>query len=156
MIFITVFFCHLSFFWALSCRNLALSKAYPVMHAKIKKKIRFSVRSKSTWLGEIKVQHVLPNKFAQAIGPFVFLEHILSYKQPWDGLHKELAGKRSMPKRGIATLTYILAGEVEHLDSIGNHVKLSSGGVHCTKAGKGIVHDEAVHTLGSGARSLAR
>ena len=95
-------------------------------------------------LGEIKVQHVLPNEFVQAIGPFVFLEHILSYKQSLNELHEGLVGKCSHPYRGIATLTYILTGEVEHLDSIGNHVKLSSGGVHWMKAGKGIVHDEAV------------
>ena len=86
----------------------------------------------------------MPNKFVQAIGPFVFLEHILSYKQSLNELHTGFVGKRSHPHRGIATLTYILAGEVEHLDSIGNHVKLSSGGAHWMKAGKGIVHDEAV------------
>ena len=72
------------------------------------------------------------------------MEHILSYKQSLNESHKGLVGKCSHPHRGIATLTYILTGEVEHLDSIGNHVKLSSGGVHWTKAGKGIVHDEAV------------
>ena len=113
------------------------------MRSKMKKKIRFSVPRQCVWLGGIKVQQVLPNKFVQAIGPFVFLEHILSYKQSLNGLHNELVGKRSNPHRGIVTLTYILAGEVEHLDSIGNHVKLSSGGVHWTKAGKGIVQDEA-------------
>ena len=114
------------------------------MFAKMKKKIRFSVHSQCAWLGEIKAQSVLPNQFIQAIGPFVFLEYILSYKQSLNESSKELVGKRSHPYRGIATLTYVLTGEVEHLDSIGNHVTLSSGSAHWTKAGKGIVHAEAV------------
>ena len=111
------------------------------MLEKMKKKIGFRVQSECAWLGEIKVHHVLPNKFVQAIGPFVLLEHILSLKQSSDELHKGVVGKCSHPYRGIVTLTYILSGEVEHLDSMGNHIKLSSGGVHCMKAGKGIVHD---------------
>lgn len=114
------------------------------MLEKIKKKIRFRVQCDCAWLGEIKVQQVLPNKFVQAIGPFVFLEHILSFKKSLNEPPVGPAGKRSHPHRGIATLTYILCGEVEHLDSIGNHAKLSSGGAHWMKAGKGVVHDEAV------------
>jgi len=110
----------------------------------MKKEVRFNIQNQSTWVNEIKVQHVLPNKFVQAIGPFVLLEHISSYKQSADEPHEEVIGKCAHPSRGIATLTYILNGEVEHLDSMGNHVRLSSGGVHWMKAGKGIVHDEAV------------
>src|SRR5450631_2082582 len=116
------------------------------MRAEIKKKIRFNISSQSAQLGEIEVQRVLPNEFAQAIGPFVFVEHFLSYKQSMNGFHNRLVDKRSNPYRGIATLTCILAGEVEHLDSFGNHVKLCSGGVHCTNAGKGIVHNEVVRS----------
>jgi hypothetical protein len=90
------------------------------------------------------VQRVLPNKTVQAIGPFVLLEHILSHEQSSNESHKRVVGQCSQPHRGIATLTYILSGEVEHLDSMGNHVKLSSGGAHWMKAGKGIVRDETI------------
>ena len=110
----------------------------------MKKKVQFNIQDQHTWVDEIKVQHVLPNKFVQAIGPFVLLDHILSYKQSFNESHKVVVGQCSHPRRGIATLTYILSGEVEHLDSMGNHVKLRSGGVHWMKAGKGVVHDEAV------------
>lgn len=106
------------------------------MVEKMKKKIRFRVEGECAWLGEIKVQLVLPNKFIQAIGSFVCLEHIHSFK--------EFVGKRSHPHRGIVTLTYILSGEVEHSDSIGNHATLSSGGAHWMKAGKGVINNEAV------------
>ena len=47
-------------------------------------------------------------------------------------------------RSGMALLTYIISGEVEHVDSIGNHITLSSGGVHYTNTGKGIIQDEAV------------
>ena len=116
------------------------------MHPKMKKKIRFSVHSQCAWLGEIKVQHVLPNKFTRAVGPFVFLQHIISYRQSLNESHNGPGSNRPHPCRGIATLTYILAGEVEHLDSAGNHVKLGSGGVHWMMSGKGIVHDELVRS----------
>ena len=118
------------------------------MLEKMKKKVRFRLQSECAWIGEIKVQHVLPNKFVEAIGAFVFLEHILSYKQSLNGSYTAPVGKCSHPHRGIATLTYILSGEVEHLDSIGNHAKLSSGGAHWMKAGRGVVHDEAVSPEG--------
>jgi redox-sensitive bicupin YhaK (pirin superfamily) len=110
----------------------------------MKKEVSFRIQSQHTWANEIKVQHVLPNKFVQAIGPFVLLEHIVSNKQSSNEL-QGVVGKCPQPQRGIATLTYILSGEVEHLDSIGNHIKLSSGSAHWMKAGKGIVHDEAIH-----------
>jgi len=114
------------------------------MRAEITKKILFSIGSQYAQLGEIEVQRVLPNEFAQVIGPFVFLEHFLSYKQSLNGLDNGLVDKHSNPYRGIATLTYILAGEVDHSDSKGNHVKLCSGGVHWTNAGKGVVCSEVV------------
>jgi redox-sensitive bicupin YhaK (pirin superfamily) len=114
------------------------------MRAEIKKNIRFSVRSEYAQFGEIEVQRVLPNEFVQTIGPFVIIEYFLSYKQSLNGVHNGYVDKCSNPCRGISTLTYILAGEVEHLDSIGNNITLRSGGLHWTNAGKGIVHNEMV------------
>jgi redox-sensitive bicupin YhaK (pirin superfamily) len=112
----------------------------------MKKKIRFSMQSQPVVVDGIKGQRMLPNKSAQAIGPFVLLDHILSCKQSPNDSHKACNGKWAHPHRGVATLTYIINGEVEHVDSMGNHVKLSSGGVHWMKAGKGVVHDEAINT----------
>jgi hypothetical protein len=114
------------------------------MHAKIKQKIRFSLYGQSALLGEIEVRHVLPNEFAQAIGPFVFVEHFISCRQPLNGLYEGLVDNRSNPCRGIATLTYVMHGEADHCDSIGNQVRLGSGGIHWTNAGRGIVHHEAI------------
>jgi len=62
------------------------------MDAKIKKNFRFRVQSQYTWFGEIKAQHVLPNKFVQAIDPFVFLKHILSCEQSTTGEPGDITG----------------------------------------------------------------
>jgi redox-sensitive bicupin YhaK (pirin superfamily) len=115
------------------------------MYKKLKKKIRFKVSRRCIWVGEIKIRRLLPNAFTQAIGPFVLLEHTFSGSQLPGSSHTEIIGKYAKPHRGIATLTYILSGEVEHFDSIGNNVKMSSGGAHWMMAGCGIVRDEMVN-----------
>ena len=46
------------------------------------------------------------------------------------------------PHRGIETITYVLAGRVEHGDSLGNHGSLGAGDVQWMTAGSGIVHQE--------------
>ena len=46
------------------------------------------------------------------------------------------------PHRGIATITYILAGSVEHGDSLGNQGTLAAGDVQWMTAGRGILHQE--------------
>ena len=46
------------------------------------------------------------------------------------------------PHRGIETITYVLAGTVEHSDSLGNTGKLGAGSVQWMTAGRGILHQE--------------
>ena len=46
------------------------------------------------------------------------------------------------PHRGIETITYLLAGEVEHGDSMGNRGVISAGDVQWMTAGSGIIHQE--------------
>jgi redox-sensitive bicupin YhaK (pirin superfamily) len=46
------------------------------------------------------------------------------------------------PHRGIETITYVLAGEVSHGDSLGNQGTLGSGDVQWMTAGRGILHQE--------------
>jgi len=46
------------------------------------------------------------------------------------------------PHRGIETITYVLAGSVEHGDSLGNRGNLESGDVQWMTAGSGIMHQE--------------
>ena len=46
------------------------------------------------------------------------------------------------PHRGIETVTYMLAGEVEHRDTLGNEGKIGAGDVQWMTAGGGILHEE--------------
>jgi hypothetical protein len=53
-----------------------------------------------------------------------------------------LAGFPWHPHRGIETITYVLAGTVDHGDSLGNTGKLTDGDVQWMTAGSGILHQE--------------
>jgi quercetin 2,3-dioxygenase len=53
-----------------------------------------------------------------------------------------LAGFPWHPHRGIETITYVLAGTVDHGDSMGNRGAISPGDVQWMTAGKGIIHQE--------------
>ena len=53
-----------------------------------------------------------------------------------------MAGFPWHPHRGIETITYVLAGTVEHGDSLGNRGELGPGSVQWMTAGRGILHQE--------------
>jgi redox-sensitive bicupin YhaK (pirin superfamily) len=53
-----------------------------------------------------------------------------------------LAGFPWHPHRGIETITYVLAGSVEHGDSLGNKGAMTAGDVQWMTAGRGILHQE--------------
>src|SRR3989440_1225113 len=53
-----------------------------------------------------------------------------------------LAGFPWHPHRGIETITYVLAGTVEHGDSLGNRGAIAPGDVQWMTAGSGIIHQE--------------
>jgi quercetin 2,3-dioxygenase len=53
-----------------------------------------------------------------------------------------LAGFPWHPHRGIETITYVLAGTVEHGDSMGNRGSIGAGDVQWMTAGSGIIHQE--------------
>jgi redox-sensitive bicupin YhaK (pirin superfamily) len=53
-----------------------------------------------------------------------------------------LAGFPWHPHRGIETITYVLAGTVEHGDSLGNRGRMGAGDIQWMTAGRGILHQE--------------
>jgi quercetin 2,3-dioxygenase len=61
-----------------------------------------------------------------------------------------LAGFPWHPHRGIETITYVLAGSVEHGDSLGNQGSLGAGDVQWMTAGRGIIHQEMPKGDGDG------
>ncbi len=111
----------------------------------MKKTISFSTQGSRADIGEYKINRILPNRYADAVGPFVFLDHLMPAKHSPDEPWKEVNGTGAHPHRGIATLTYIFNGEADHFDSNGNHALVHSGGAQWMKAGNGIIHDESVN-----------
>jgi len=69
--------------------------------------------------------------------PFLLLDDFRN-ERPED----YLAGFPWHPHRGIETITYVLAGTVEHGDSLGNRGAMGAGDVQWMTAGRGILHQE--------------
>lgn len=107
----------------------------------MKKETSFSTKGQRADIGDLTIYRILANRYTDAVGPFVFLDHIIPkvHSSPLN------SGTGGHPHRGIATLSYILEGEDEHFDSAGNYAKVYSGGVQWMKAGNGIIHDETLN-----------
>lgn len=71
------------------------------------------------------------------LDPFLLLDDFRS-ENPAD--YK--AGFPWHPHRGMETITYVLDGDVEHADSMGNKGDISAGDVQWMTAGSGIIHQE--------------
>jgi redox-sensitive bicupin YhaK (pirin superfamily) len=69
--------------------------------------------------------------------PFLLLDDFRA-----DHPDQYLAGFPWHPHRGIETITYVLEGEVEHGDSMGNQGVIGAGDVQWMTAGSGIIHQE--------------
>ena len=69
--------------------------------------------------------------------PFLLLDDFRN-----DRPDEYLAGFPWHPHRGIETITYVLAGDVDHGDSLGNRGTLGAGDVQWMTAGRGILHQE--------------
>ncbi len=74
------------------------------------------------------------------VDPFLLLDDFRS-DRPAD----YAAGFPWHPHRGIATITYVLAGTVDHSDSLGNAGTIGPGDVQWMTAGSGIIHQEMPH-----------
>ncbi len=85
-----------------------------------------------------KVRRVLPSRQRRMVGPFIFL----------DQMGPEVLGAdkgldiATHPHIGLATVTYLFAGELLHRDSLGIVQRIRSGEVNWMTAGRGIAHSE--------------
>jgi redox-sensitive bicupin YhaK (pirin superfamily) len=71
------------------------------------------------------------------VDPFLLFDHFGS-----DNPEDYIAGFPMHPHRGIETVTYMLTGEVQHRDSIGNAGSIGAGDVQWMTSGRGIMHEE--------------
>jgi redox-sensitive bicupin YhaK (pirin superfamily) len=111
----------------------------------MKKDISYLAIGQRADIGEYIINRILPNQFVGAVGPFVFLDHVLPVEHSPNAPRRLVNGKTAHPHRSIATLTYILNGEGEHYDSNENHAIVNSGGAQWMKAGNGVIHDEVLN-----------
>ena len=74
---------------------------------------------------------------APQLDPFLLLDDFRS-----DDPSKYLPGFPWPPHRGIETNTYVIRGDVEHGDSLGNKGDIAPGDVQWMTAGSGIIHQE--------------
>lgn len=84
------------------------------------------------------VRRLLPYRLRRQVGPFVFFDHFGPV---------ELSAGRGMdvrphPHIGLATLTYLYEGAIEHRDSLDSVQVIRPGDVNWMTAGRGIVHSE--------------
>jgi hypothetical protein len=85
----------------------------------------------------VHLKRVFGNNEVPLFDPFLMLDDFRSNRPA-----HYLAGFPWHPHRGIETITYILNGEVEHGDSLGNKGVISSGDTQWMTAGSGIIHQE--------------
>lgn len=85
-----------------------------------------------------KVRRALPSAHRRTVGPFIFLDEMGPVQlQGGHGLDV-----RPHPHIGLATVTYLLEGEILHRDSVGSVQSIRPGEVNWMTAGSGIVHSE--------------
>lgn len=103
--------------------------------------VRRIVEAKPTIEGAgVKLRRAFGFGDTEAYDPFLLLDDFRN-ENPAD----YLAGFPWHPHRGIETITYILAGDVQHKDSLGNSGTLRGGDVQWMTAGSGILHQEMPH-----------
>ena len=100
--------------------------------------IKRVIRTKSTIEGAgVKLERAFGFGDTTEFDPFLLLDDFRN-ENPDD----YLKGFPWHPHRGIETITYVLAGSVEHGDSLGNRGSLGAGDVQWMTAGRGILHQE--------------
>jgi len=100
--------------------------------------IKQIIQTKPTIEGAgVKLQRAFGFGKTKDFDPFLLLDDFRN-ENPQD----YIAGFPWHPHRGIETITYVLAGSVEHGDSLGNKGKMTAGDVQWMTAGSGIMHQE--------------
>ncbi|OOP57048.1 MAG: hypothetical protein AYP45_05650 [Candidatus Brocadia carolinensis] len=102
------------------------------------RKIRKVLKSKPTIEGAgVHLKRALGYSQVPMFDPFLLLDDFRS-----NNPEHYIKGFPWHPHRGIETITYVLQGDVEHGDSMGNKGVISSGDIQWMTAGSGIIHQE--------------
>lgn len=85
----------------------------------------------------VRLRRLFGHAEVPRLDPFLLLDHFRS-SDPAD----YVAGFPWHPHRGIETVTYMLSGQVDHGDTLGNAGTIDSGDVQWMSSGSGILHQE--------------
>jgi redox-sensitive bicupin YhaK (pirin superfamily) len=85
----------------------------------------------------VKLKRIIGQPGLDMLDPFLLLDEFRS-----DQAGDYIAGFPEHPHRGFETVTYMLAGNMQHQDNHGNTGKLVAGSVQWMTAGRGILHSE--------------
>ena len=111
------------------------------------RRVKTTIEPKSLMEGAgVKVRRSLGGEELNYLDPFLLFDHFgSSHAKDYQ------AGFPMHPHRGIETVTYMLAGEVHHRDTLGNEGRIGAGDVQWMTAGGGILHEEMpqVHPEGN-------
>lgn len=89
-------------------------------------------------LGAFQVRRVLPSPRRIMVGPFIFVDQFGPAILP-PGAAMDV---RPHPHIGLATVTWLFEGAIDHRDSLGTFATIRPGQVNLMTAGRGIVHSE--------------
>jgi len=149
---LTVYISKLTFGCANCGSTIGSDKSIDIPEASISSELNMEARSLTSTRYASKL--VKPEKYKEGAGfivnrpiggrqldvldPFLLLDHF----GPVNFNPGEAVGAPWHPHRGFETVSYILQGELQHRDSMGNSGFLRSGDVQWMTAGSGIIHDE--------------
>ncbi len=85
----------------------------------------------------VNLVRVISNRDVEDFDPFLMLDAFDS-----DNPADYIKGFPWHPHRGIETLTYLIEGDIEHSDSMGNKGSICDGGCQWMTAGSGVLHQE--------------
>lgn len=85
----------------------------------------------------VRLRRSIATRRLDYLDPFLLFDHFGS-----DDPDDYLAGFPMHPHRGIETVTYMMAGLVDHKDSLGNSGTVGAGDVQWMTSGSGILHEE--------------
>ncbi|MBP7705355.1 MAG: pirin family protein [Caulobacter sp.] len=90
-------------------------------------------------IADLVTRRPVPGPGVQQVDPFLFLNHHGPQVYPPNNRGLPF---RPHPHRGFETVTFILEGELSHLDSGGHESVIRAGGIQWMTAGSGLVHAE--------------
>jgi redox-sensitive bicupin YhaK (pirin superfamily) len=100
--------------------------------------VQLLIEPRTRDLGGFNVRRILPYAKHRNVGPFVFFDHLgPATFPPGEGMDV-----RPHPHIGLATVTWLFEGAIDHRDSLGTIQTIRPGAVNWMTAGRGIVHSE--------------